>query len=123
MVAGQYDLGGVPAGCPTLIRVAAGSGKTLFGITFLVHGAVHFSRSINLAYNIRRARMARRQDSAEVTPETAGFATISATQSSPQQQELTGHAGAQPWPLRYGRFQGQPARLGSGVGSPAQCEN
>ncbi len=34
--------GGLPAGRPTLICGSAGCGKTLFGIEFLVHGAVRF---------------------------------------------------------------------------------
>jgi circadian clock protein KaiC len=34
--------GGLPAGRPTLVSGGPGSGKTLFGITFLVKGAVHF---------------------------------------------------------------------------------
>jgi circadian clock protein KaiC len=35
-------LGGLPAGRPTLICGAAGSGKTLLGMTFLVNGATQF---------------------------------------------------------------------------------
>ncbi len=35
-------LGGVPLGRPTLICGAAGCGKTLLGMTFLVHGATQF---------------------------------------------------------------------------------
>jgi hypothetical protein len=34
--------GGLPAGRPTLLCGAAGSGKTLFGVTFLVEGALRF---------------------------------------------------------------------------------
>ena len=34
--------GGLPAGRPTLITGGPGSGKTLFGITFLVNGALHY---------------------------------------------------------------------------------
>jgi circadian clock protein KaiC len=34
--------GGLPAGRPTLVSGGPGSGKTLIGITFLVHGAVRF---------------------------------------------------------------------------------
>jgi circadian clock protein KaiC len=34
--------GGLPAGRPTLLCGAAGCGKTLFGVTFLVEGAVRF---------------------------------------------------------------------------------
>ena len=43
-IAGFDDitLGGLPAGRPTLICGAAGSGKTLFAATFLVNGAVQF---------------------------------------------------------------------------------
>ncbi len=43
-IAGFDDitLGGLPAGRPSLICGAAGSGKTLFAVTFLVNGAVHF---------------------------------------------------------------------------------
>jgi circadian clock protein KaiC len=36
-------LGGIPAGRPTLICGAAGSGKTLLGMTFLVNGATRFN--------------------------------------------------------------------------------
>jgi circadian clock protein KaiC len=35
-------LGGLPKGRPTLIAGAAGSGKTMFGMQFLVHGALEF---------------------------------------------------------------------------------
>ena len=38
-------LGGLPAGRPSLICGAAGSGKTLFGATFLVNGATRFGES------------------------------------------------------------------------------
>jgi circadian clock protein KaiC len=43
-IAGLDDvlLGGLPAGRPTLICGAAGCGKTLFGVTFLVNGATQF---------------------------------------------------------------------------------
>src|ERR1700681_2473586 len=34
--------GGLPAGRPTLLCGAAGCGKTLFGVTFLVAGALRF---------------------------------------------------------------------------------
>jgi circadian clock protein KaiC len=34
--------GGLPKGRPTLVTGASGSGKTLFGIEFLVHGAIDF---------------------------------------------------------------------------------
>src|ERR1700722_14391114 len=36
-------LGGIPAGRPTLVCGAAGSGKTLLGMTFLVNGAIQFN--------------------------------------------------------------------------------
>ena len=39
----SISLGGLPAGRPTLVCGAAGSGKTLFGVTFLVNGAARFS--------------------------------------------------------------------------------
>ena len=55
--------GGLPAGRPTLICGSAGCGKTLFGIEFLVHGAVRFGepgvffafeeRPEELAQNVR----------------------------------------------------------------------
>ena len=38
----EITLGGLPAGRPTLVCGAAGSGKTLFAATFLVAGAVRF---------------------------------------------------------------------------------
>jgi len=43
-IAGFDDilLGGLPAGRPTLVCGAAGCGKTLFGVTFLVNGATRF---------------------------------------------------------------------------------
>src|SRR5450756_1641674 len=34
--------GGLPAGRPTLLCGAVGCGKTLFGVTFLVEGALRF---------------------------------------------------------------------------------
>lgn len=37
----EITLGGLPTGRPSLICGAAGCGKTLFGVTFLVHGAVN----------------------------------------------------------------------------------
>ena len=56
-------LGGLPAGRPTLICGGAGSGKTLFGVTFLVNGAARFGeagvfmsfeeRAADLAANVR----------------------------------------------------------------------
>lgn len=39
----EITAGGLPSGRPTLICGAAGSGKTLFSMEFLVHGAVHFN--------------------------------------------------------------------------------
>src|SRR6476660_9243873 len=36
--------GGLPAGRPTLLCGAAGCGKTLFGVTFLVEGALRFDQ-------------------------------------------------------------------------------
>ncbi len=55
--------GGLPAGRPALICGAAGCGKTLFGLTFLVNGATHFDepgvfmsfeeRSDDLAANVK----------------------------------------------------------------------
>ena len=36
--------GGLPTGRPTLLCGAAGCGKTLFGVTFLVQGAVRFKQ-------------------------------------------------------------------------------
>ena len=38
----EVTYGGVPKGRPTLLCGAAGSGKTLFGMTFLCRGAVEF---------------------------------------------------------------------------------
>jgi circadian clock protein KaiC len=38
----EITLGGLPTGRPTIITGAAGSGKTLFGIEFLVRGAVEY---------------------------------------------------------------------------------
>jgi circadian clock protein KaiC len=35
----DLTLGGVPTGRPTLVCGSAGCGKTLFAITFLIHGA------------------------------------------------------------------------------------
>ena len=37
--------GGLPRGRPTLISGGAGSGKTLFGLEFLVRGATQFNES------------------------------------------------------------------------------
>ena len=39
----EVTLGGLPAGRPTLVCGAAGCGKTLFAMTFLVNGAVQFA--------------------------------------------------------------------------------
>ncbi|OJV15048.1 MAG: KaiC 1 [Dyadobacter sp. 50-39] len=39
----EITAGGLPAGRPTLICGAAGSGKTLFSMEFLVHGATQFN--------------------------------------------------------------------------------
>lgn len=41
----NVTLGGLPKGRPTLLCGAAGCGKTLFAITFLVNGANHFGES------------------------------------------------------------------------------
>jgi circadian clock protein KaiC len=38
----EITLGGIPAGRPTLVCGTAGCGKTLFGVTFLVNGAIRF---------------------------------------------------------------------------------
>src|SRR5471030_750171 len=58
----DVTLGGLPAGRPTLICGAAGCGKTLFAMTFLVNGAIQFGehgvfmsfeeREIDLAANV-----------------------------------------------------------------------
>jgi len=39
----EVTLGGLPAGRPTLVCGAAGCGKTLFAVTFLVNGATRFA--------------------------------------------------------------------------------
>ena len=39
--------GGLPAGRPTLLCGAAGCGKTLFGVTFLVEGASGSSNPVS----------------------------------------------------------------------------
>lgn len=39
----EITLGGLPKGRPTIITGSAGCGKTLFGIEFLVHGAIEYS--------------------------------------------------------------------------------
>ena len=46
-IGGLDDLtfGGLPAGRPTLLCGSAGCGKTLFGMTFLVNGAIRFEES------------------------------------------------------------------------------
>jgi circadian clock protein KaiC len=41
----EITLGGLPAGRPTLLCGAAGCGKTLFGMTFLVNGAARFGEN------------------------------------------------------------------------------
>src|SRR5215467_7383837 len=41
----EITLGGLPKGRPTLICGGAGCGKTLFGIEFLVRGALEFSEN------------------------------------------------------------------------------
>lgn len=41
----DLTLGGLPAGRPTLLCGAAGCGKTLFGMTFLVNGATKFNET------------------------------------------------------------------------------
>src|SRR5499426_2686662 len=38
----EITYGGLPRGRPTLVCGSAGSGKTLFGIEFLVRGAIQF---------------------------------------------------------------------------------
>src|SRR5687767_1573360 len=38
----EITFGGLPAGRPTLVAGGPGSGKTLFGISFLVEGAQRF---------------------------------------------------------------------------------
>src|ERR1700750_2471911 len=38
----ELTLGGLPTGRPTLLCGAAGGGKTLFAMTFLVNGATRF---------------------------------------------------------------------------------
>jgi circadian clock protein KaiC len=39
----EITLGGLPKGRPTLLCGGPGSGKTLFGIEFIVNGALHFN--------------------------------------------------------------------------------
>jgi circadian clock protein KaiC len=41
----DLTLGGLPTGRPTLLCGAAGCGKTLFGVTFLVNGAVQYGEA------------------------------------------------------------------------------
>src|ERR1700753_2362360 len=41
----DLTLGGLPAGRPTLLCGAAGCGKTLFGMTFLVNGVLKFGET------------------------------------------------------------------------------
>jgi len=38
----EITFGGLPAGRPTLVCGSAGCGKTLFGMTFLIKGAMEF---------------------------------------------------------------------------------
>jgi circadian clock protein KaiC len=39
--------GGIPQGRPTLVCGSAGCGKTLFGVEFLVYGAVEYKESVS----------------------------------------------------------------------------
>ena len=39
----EITSGGLPKGRPTLIAGAAGCGKTLFAMEFLVNGAIHYN--------------------------------------------------------------------------------
>src|SRR5687767_3712242 len=39
----ELTKGGLPAGRPTLICGEAGSGKTLFSLEFIIHGALEFN--------------------------------------------------------------------------------
>src|SRR5208282_5030250 len=39
----EITLGGLPSGRPTLISGGAGSGKTMFGLEFLVRGATQYN--------------------------------------------------------------------------------
>src|SRR5665213_2279797 len=39
----ELTLGGLPTGRPTLVCGSAGCGKTLFAMTFLIHGAREFN--------------------------------------------------------------------------------
>ncbi len=39
----EISAGGLPAGRPTLVSGGAGSGKTLFGLEFLVRGATQYN--------------------------------------------------------------------------------
>ena len=51
--------GGLPSGRPTLVTGAAGSGKTLFGIEFLVRGATEFDEpGVLLAFEERSEDLA-----------------------------------------------------------------
>jgi circadian clock protein KaiC len=62
----EITMGGLPAGRPSLICGAAGCGKTLFGLTFLVNGATQYDepgvfmsfeeRGEDLAANVRSLR-------------------------------------------------------------------
>ena len=63
----DLTLGGLPTGRPTLLCGAAGCGKTLFAMTFLVNGATKFGetgvfmsfeeREQDLAANVAFARL------------------------------------------------------------------
>jgi circadian clock protein KaiC len=50
--------GGIPRGRPTLICGAAGCGKTLFGIEFLVNGAMHGEPGVFVAFEERPEELA-----------------------------------------------------------------
>src|SRR5438132_14392417 len=55
----QITLGGLPTGRPTLICGGPGCGKTLFGVTFLVKGAVTFGEpGVLIAFEDRAADIA-----------------------------------------------------------------
>ena len=50
--------GGLPAGRPTLICGAAGSGKTLFALTFLVHGVQFGEPGVFMSFEERAEDLA-----------------------------------------------------------------
>jgi circadian clock protein KaiC len=55
----DLTLGGLPAGRPTLLCGAAGCGKTLFAMTFLVNGATRFGESgVFMSFEEREADLA-----------------------------------------------------------------